>query len=228
MDRGEPEVSSILRASGIYRTFDERDVLSGLDLGIERGEFVAVVGKSGVGKSTLLGIIGTHDLLYKGELLIGGNDVQSMEDSELAEVRRRFLGFVFQDFHLLPHLTAMENVMLPAVFSGRDVDSARKRAGNILERLSVRIDSTPTSVLSRGERQRIAVARGLLNEPELLLADEPSASLDEANERILFDLLDGLRRENGFAMVAVVHSQGVLDRADRVLELRDGKLHETG
>ena len=220
-------MSSILQASDVYRTFDERNVLSGLELSIERGEFVAVVGKSGVGKSTLLGIIGTHDLQYSGQLLIGGNDVKSMENSELAEVRRRFLGFVFQDFHLLPHLTAMENVILPAVFSGRNVDSARKRARSILERLFVRIDSTPTSVLSRGERQRVAVARGLLNDPELLLADEPSASLDEANEQVLFDLLDGLRRESGFAMVAVVHSASVLDRADRVLELRDGKLHET-
>jgi ABC-type lipoprotein export system ATPase subunit len=202
-------------------------VLEELDLSVTAGEFTAVVGKSGVGKSTLLGVIGTHDLEYSGELLIDGRNVRDLDDAELAGIRRATLGFVFQDFHLLPHLTALENVLLPAVFSGRRVDAARKQAEIVLGHLSVRIDSTPTSVLSRGERQRVAVARGLVNSPELLLADEPRASLDEENEKILFDLLDELRRERGFAMVAVVHSSAVLERADRTLELRDGRLHET-
>lgn len=219
-------MSEILTARGIGRTFDDLKVLDGLDLSVAEGEFVAVIGRSGVGKSTLLGVIGTHDPGFSGELLITGRSIRDMDDTEIADIRRELLGFVFQDFHLLPHLTAIENVLLPAVFSGKEIEAATRQAENVLGRLSVRIDSTPTSVLSRGERQRVAVARGLVNSPDLLLADEPSASLDEENERILFDLLDRLRREQGFAMVAVVHSAAVLDRADRVLELRNGRLDE--
>jgi ABC-type lipoprotein export system ATPase subunit len=219
-------MSPILVASRIRRAFDGRSILDGLDMEISRGEFIAVVGKSGVGKSTLLGVLGTHDREFTGELLIDGRDVGAMDDGELAGVRRELLGFVFQDFYLLPHLTALENVLLPAVFSGRDVGEATRQAEEVLGRLSVRMDSTPTSVLSRGERQRVAVARGLVNGPDLLLADEPSASLDEENERVLFDLLDGLRRDRGFAMVAVIHSTSVLGRADRILELSQGRLHE--
>jgi putative ABC transport system ATP-binding protein len=219
-------MSGILAARGIGRIFDDRKILDGLDLTVVRGEFIAIIGSSGVGKSTLLGVIGTHDTGYTGELCIDGRNVRDMDNDDLAGIRRELLGFVFQDFHLLPHLTALENVLLPAVFSGKEIEAATRQAENVLGRLSVRIDSTPTSVLSRGERQRVAVARGLVNSPELLLADEPSASLDEENERVLFDLLDGLRKDEGFAMVAVVHSAAVLDRADRVLELRDGRLDE--
>ena len=216
----------IISARGISRSFDEIRVLGGLDLDVRQGEFLAIVGRSGVGKSTLLAILGTHDLDYGGSLSVAGSDVGSLSPSELARLRRENLGFVFQDFHLLPELTAMENVILPAVFSGRDLVSARKRAGEILDRLSVRSDETSTTLLSRGERQRVAVARGLVNDPAILLADEPSASLDMESEQTLFNLLDELRREKGFALISVIHSRAVLDRADRVLELRDGVLHE--
>lgn len=216
----------IISARGISRSFDDIRVLGGLDLDVRQGEFLAIVGRSGVGKSTLLAILGTHDLDYGGSLSVAGSDVGNLSPSELARLRRENLGFVFQDFHLLPELTAMENVILPAVFSGRDLVSARKRAGEILDRLSVRSDETSTTLLSRGERQRVAVARGLVNDPAILLADEPSASLDMESEQTLFNLLDELRREKGFALISVIHSRAVLDRADRVLELRDGVLHE--
>lgn len=216
-----------MEARDIKRRFGEIRVLSGLNLDVEEGEFLAIVGRSGVGKSTMLAIMGTHDREFEGSLHIGGEDTRGMKSTRLAALRRDYLGFVFQDFHLLPSLTAMENVILPVVFSGGDLDSARKHASEVLDMLSVRSDNTPTSLLSRGERQRVAVARGLVNKPSILLADEPTASLDEQSERTLFDLLDVLRREQQFSLVAVVHSTGVLDRADRILELRDGILHET-
>jgi ABC-type lipoprotein export system ATPase subunit len=186
-----------------------------------------VVGRSGVGKSTLLGILGTHDLGFEGRLEVGGTDVPGADGSTLARIRREYLGYVFQDFHLLPGLTALENAILPAVFAGSDSASAEAQAREVLDHLGVRIDDTPTAVLSRGERQRVAVARGLVNRPKVLLADEPSASLDDESERILFDMLDELRRGQGFALMAVVHSTMVLARADRVLELREGRLHAT-
>lgn len=219
-------MDSIIRARDIQREFGEIRVLSGLDLDVRPGEFLAIVGRSGAGKSTLLAILGTHDLDHGGSLEISDMDTALLSPPELASLRREFLGFVFQDFHLLPELTALENVILPAVFSGRDLGTARAKAAEVLARLSIRADETPTTLLSRGERQRVAVARGLVNGPSVLLADEPSASLDMESEQTLFNLLDDLRREQGFALIAVIHSRAVLDRADRILELRDGMLHE--
>ncbi|MFO8184545.1 MAG: ABC transporter ATP-binding protein [Candidatus Aegiribacteria sp.] len=219
---------SIISARGIGRSFNDINVLSGLDLEVRRGEFLAVVGRSGVGKSTLLAILGTHDLDHGGDLLIADRNTRELSSSELAVLRREYLGFVFQDFHLLPDLTALENTILPAVFSGNDLQKAREQAGEVLQKLSIRADETPTNLLSRGERQRVAVARGLVNRPSVLLADEPSASLDMESEQTLFDLIDDLRREQDFALIAVVHSRAVLGRADRILELREGRLHEVG
>ena len=217
---------SIIEARNIERSFDDLTVLSGLDLDVKQGEFLAIVGRSGVGKSTLLAILGTHDLDHGGILKIAEKETDGLSSTELAVLRREYLGFVFQDFHLLPALTAMENVILPTVFSGGNLEKARAQAIEVLDKLSLRVDETPTSLLSRGERQRVAVARGLVNNPSVLLADEPSASLDEESENILFDLLDDLRRQQNFALIAVVHSTAVLSRADRILELKDGILHE--
>jgi ABC-type lipoprotein export system ATPase subunit len=216
----------MVRATSVSRSFEGMQVLSELDFHIHRGEFVSIVGRSGAGKSTLLGIVGAQDTAFQGKLVINGSDVSKLDSRQLAALRRTTIGFVFQDFHLLPNLTALENVLLPAVFAGSDLDMATAQAREVLQHLSVRIDDTMTSVLSRGERQRVAVARGLVNRPQILLADEPSDSLDEHSEKVLFNLLDELRAEQGFALVAVVHSDRVLDRCDRVLELRDGKLHE--
>ncbi|HOA04300.1 MAG TPA: ATP-binding cassette domain-containing protein [Candidatus Fermentibacter daniensis] len=218
-------MDTILRAEGIGRSFGDLRVLDGLDLTMDQGEFIGIVGRSGTGKSTLLGILGTHDLEYEGRLELGGRDVKAEDSAGLASLRRDFLGYVFQDFHLLPELTAVENAILPAVFSGRDAESARNSAIDVMSHLGVRMDGTPTAMLSRGERQRVAVARGLVNRPRLLLADEPSASLDDENENILFDMLDDLRKRQGFAMIAVVHSLSVLSRVDRVMELSEGRLH---
>lgn len=218
---------SIIEARDIQRSFDDMIVLSGLNLDVQKGEFLAISGRSGVGKSTLLSILGTHDLNHGGSLRIADTATNGLSSSELAALRREYLGFVFQDFYLLPSLTAMENVILPSVFSGGNLANARAHGAEILDKLSIRANKTQTSLLSRGERQRVAVARGLVNRPSVLLADEPSASLDEESEQILFDLLDDLRKQQNFALIAVVHSTVILHRADRVLELKDGTLHET-
>lgn len=216
----------LIRAESIVKTFQDITVLNGLDINLMPGEFCAVTGRSGVGKSTLLGVLGTLDLEFQGNLHIKGKDVRSCSSSELAGIRRELLGFIFQDFHLLPNLPAIDNILLPAVFSGTDDESTRKDAADVMNLLGLRNDTTPSRFLSRGERQRVASARALVNSPEILLADEPTASLDEESETELFNLLDSLRKEKGFALVAVVHSKRVLSRADRVLNLQEGVLHE--
>lgn len=200
-------------------------VLRGLSMSVGDGEFVAIKGRSGSGKSTLLGILGTLDRDFQGSLNIAGTDTSTLAGEALAGLRREQMGFIFQDFHLLPNLTALENVLLPAVFSGRDMGPVEHEATDLLDRLGVRMDATPSRFLSRGERQRVAAARALAGRPRVLLADEPTASLDEASEDILFDLLDAMRKEKGFALVAVVHTKSVLERADQVLDLREGVLH---
>ncbi len=217
----------VIKAETISRAFDRREVLRGLSLSLSPGEFCAVTGRSGTGKSTLLGILGTLDMNFEGSLQIAGTDIKGCSQAELSALRRQRLGFIFQDFHLLPNLPALDNILLPAVFSGTETAETRRSAMEVMELLGLRNDNTPSRFLSRGERQRVASARALVNDPEILLADEPTASLDEESENSLFDLLDSLRSRKGFAIIAVVHSKRVLSRADRVLELREGVLHET-
>lgn len=216
----------LISARSIVRRFGEMPVLHSLDIDLQPGEFCAITGKSGAGKSTLLGILGTLDMKYEGTLTIRGTDVRKCSSGELSKLRRESIGFIFQDFHLLPNLPAIDNILLPAVFSGTDSPGVRKGAAGVMETLGLRNDLTPSRFLSRGERQRVATARALVNRPDILLADEPTASLDEKSENDLFDLLDSLRRERGFSIIAVVHSRMVLSRADRVLELQEGVLHE--
>ncbi len=216
----------LIRADSIVKTFQDRTVLNGLNMNLLPGEFCAVTGRSGAGKSTLLGVLGTLDLAFQGELHIKGRDVRTCSPVDLAEIRRELLGFIFQDFHLLPNLPAIDNILLPAVFSGTDDAGTRRGAEDVMNLLGLRNDSTPSRFLSRGERQRVASARALVNNPEILLADEPTASLDEESETELFDLLDSLRKEKGFSLIAVVHSKRVLSRADRVLDLQEGVLCE--
>ena len=203
------------------------DVLSGIDLAVEPGELVAIVGPSGSGKSTLLHVLGTLDKPDAGSVLIGGQDVAALTGTRLAAFRNRTIGFVFQFHQLLPDFTALENVMLPGRIAGRSSAELEPDARRLLDEvgLSHRLDHFP-SELSGGERQRAALCRALVLEPPLLLADEPTGNLDaESGERVLDRLFD-LQARHGTTALLVTHNPEIAGRCGRVLELRDGELRE--
>lgn len=219
-----------LRARGLGRTFpgDDRPplhVLSGVDLTVARGEMVAVIGASGSGKSTLLHLLGGLDRPSSGEVEIRGRPLGSISDDELSALRNRDVGFVFQFHHLLRGFTALDNVMMPALVARLPRNEARRRGLRLLDEMGVapRASSLPGR-LSGGEQQRVAVARALVNEPALLLADEPSGNLDaEASER-LNKLIDDARRRRELAVVVATHDLQLAASADRVLSVGDGRL----
>ena len=198
-------------------------ILSELDLRIPDGQFVAVVGPSGSGKSTLLGLVAGLDAPTAGRILIDGEEVTRMGEDALASLRGRKLGFVFQSFHLIPSMTALENVMAPLEIAGRRDAAARAR--RLLEdvELTGRAHHYP-SQLSGGEQQRVAVARAFANEPSILLADEPTGNLDSRTGRHVFDLMVGLNRRHGTTLVLVTHDHDLAARADRRISLRDGRV----
>ena len=201
------------------------DVLRGTSFDVEEGQVVAVVGASGAGKSTLLHIIGALDRPDAGSVLLDGEDMFSMDDQRLAAFRNRNMGFVFQFHHLLPEFTARENVAIPAMIGGASVTEAEHRAGELLDIVKVahRADARP-SELSGGEQQRVAVARALVNQPRIVLADEPSGNLDEDNAALLHELLWTLAREKGQTFVIVTHDGELAARADATLRLHEGRL----
>lgn len=204
-------------------------VLSNLRLVLERGESLAIVGPSGCGKTTLLNIIGTLDRPTAGRVCLEGRDLTALDERALADVRNRQIGFVFQMHHLLPQCTVLENVLVPTLACRNEVlrDGAPDRARRLLERvgLSGRLDHRPGQ-LSGGERQRVAVVRALINEPQLLLADEPTGALDRASAETLADLLVDLNRELHLTLVVVTHALELARRMRRVMELRDGRLRD--
>lgn len=217
-------------AEDLERTFEGATgepirVLRGIDLEVRRGETVAIVGPSGAGKSTLLHVLGGLDLPTGGRVRLGGRELSRLGDEELASVRNRYVGFVFQFHHLLRDFTALENVMLPQVISGVERDTARDRAMHLLTQVGLeeRVAHRPAK-LSGGEQQRVAVARALANEPPVLLADEPSGNLDRETSERLHDVLFDLVERHGTALVVVTHNTSLAGRTDRVLELRDGTL----
>lgn len=207
-----------------YGAAEEAPVLRGVDLAVRAGESVAIVGPSGCGKSTLLNILGTLDRPTSGKVFLGGRDVSGLGEVELSRLRAREVGFVFQLHHLLPQLTVLENVLVPALVA-EGARAAEERARRLLDRvgLSHRLGYRPGQ-LSGGECQRAAVARALVNRPRLLLADEPTGSLDGKAAEGVADLLFELNREEGVALVVVTHAPGLAARADRGLELREGRL----
>jgi len=207
----------------------ELHILKGVGLRVEAGEAVSIVGASGAGKSTLLHILGALDRPTDGEVLLGGRPVAGLDDEALAAARNRHVGFVFQFHHLLREFTALENVMMPALVAGDELRKARDRARDLLEAVGVsdREDHKPRQ-LSGGEQQRVAVARALVNQPLVLLADEPSGNLDNETSERLHDLLFRLREQRGLSMVVVTHNRELAERADRTLLLAGGRLHDNG
>jgi putative ABC transport system ATP-binding protein len=198
------------------------DILRGIDLEIPKGQFAAIMGPSGSGKSTLLGLLAGLDSPTSGQVLLDGQDITALSEDEMALVRGRKIGFVFQSYHLIPTLTAEENVLLPMELAGRD-SGGRERARELLGRVGLegRFDHYPVQ-LSGGEQQRVALARAFALRPPILLADEPTGNLDSANGQIVLDLLLEMNREHGATLVLVTHEQSLAESAGRRIVLRDG------
>ena len=214
----------MIQATNIVKSYGALEVLRGLDLKVESGEVVAIVGASGAGKSTLLQILGTLDVPNQGELHIDGTPVHGVSRSALSRFRNENLGFVFQSHRLLPEFNAVENVMMPAWISGQSTDQSTPRAEALLQELGLghRLAHNP-SELSGGEQQRVAVARALMNRPKVLLADEPSGNLDSENAEALHDLFFQLRDRSDQTIVLVTHNESLAARADRTLRMADGQ-----
>lgn len=215
----------MIEIENINKSYGSLQVLRDVCVDIHQGEVVSIVGPSGAGKTTLLQIIGTLDKPDSGSIIFNGTDVLKLKGRELAHFRNRNIGFVFQFHQLLPEFTALENVAMPALLGGTKQSEAYKRAGELLEYmgLSERINHKPAQ-LSGGESQRVAVARALINNPSVILADEPSGSLDSQNKRELHDLFFRLRSEMNQTFVIVTHDELLAQQADRVLHMRDGAI----
>ncbi len=215
----------MIEIKGIRKSFGSLQVLKGIDLKIDKGEVVSIVGPSGAGKTTLLQIIGTLDRADSGTVVVDGVDTNGMNARRLAEFRNRHIGFVFQFHQLLPEFTAVENIMIPAYIAGMSTKDARRRAEELLDfmGLTERADHKPNE-LSGGEKQRVAVARALVNNPAVILADEPSGSLDSKNKAELHQLFFDLRDRFGQTFVIVTHDEQLASITDRTIKMRDGLL----
>jgi lipoprotein-releasing system ATP-binding protein len=218
----------MITAVDIHRSYDSLEVLKGINLQINDGEIVAIVGPSGAGKSTLLQIIGSLDRPDRGTIAYDDiNNIYALSDKALAQFRNRHIGFVFQFHQLLPEFSVLENVAMPALIAGSSRTNAFDRARQLLDYLGLtaRLDHRP-SQLSGGERQRVAVARALQNSPSVVLADEPSGSLDSANRSELHQLFFDLRRDFNQTFLIVTHDQSLAADADRIISMRDGLITE--
>src|SRR5690554_897742 len=222
--------NSIIKVSGLKRDFALGSgwiqVLKGIDLHIEKGEYVALMGPSGSGKSTLMNILGCLDTPTSGEYILNGKDVSKMNDNELAEIRNKEIGFVFQTFNLLPRTTALDNVALPMVYAGKNKTERTQLASEVLTQVGLedRMDHQPNQ-LSGGQRQRVAVARALVNNPSIILADEPTGNLDTKTSIEIMGLFDEIHAQ-GNTVILVTHEEDIAEHAHRIIRLRDGVIEK--
>lgn len=216
----------MIEVQNIHKSFGELEVLKGVNLTIKKGEIVAIIGKSGAGKTTLLQIIGTLNRPTKGKVLIDGEDVFALSDTKIAAFRNHHIGFIFQFHQLLPEFTAIENVCIPAMIAREKETDYKPRAEQLLRNMGLgeRMGHKPNE-LSGGEKQRVAAARALMMKPDIILADEPTGSLDEKNKKELSDLLLQLRKEYGQTILLVTHDKELAGIADRIIEIKDGVMH---
>ena len=218
----------MIEVKNIHKSFGDLEVLKGVNLTVQKGEIVAIVGKSGAGKTTLLQIIGTLDQPTQGEVLINGERLMTKGEKELAAFRNKHIGFIFQFHQLLPEFTALENVCIPAMIAREKESDYKARAVQLLTELGLkdRMNHKPNE-LSGGEKQRVAAARALMMKPDIILADEPTGSLDEKNKKELSELLQKLRKEYGQTILLVTHDKELAGIADHVIEIKDGVIEKT-
>lgn len=215
----------MLVAKQIVKTYDSLQVLKGVDLTIQQGEIVSIVGSSGAGKSTLLHILGTLDMPDSGEIILRNTSLHVLKDKKLAAFRNKHIGFVFQFHHLLPEFTALENVCIPGWIQNNKKADVKKRAKELLAllNLSDRLEHKPNA-LSGGEQQRVAVARALINQPDIVFADEPTGNLDSANAEALHQLFFDLRKNFNQTFLIVTHNEELAKLSDRIVHMKDGKI----
>lgn len=233
VEMGKKLSKSIIRLENIWKTYKmgevEVNALRGLSMEITQGEFVAITGSSGSGKSTMMNLVGCLDLPTKGAIYLDGRDISSLSESDLAQIRGKKIGFIFQQFHLIPTLSALENVMLPLEFQDIAADAARKKAEEILDKVGLgdRKWHLP-SQLSGGQQQRAAIARSLANNPEVILADEPTGNLDSVSGANVIGLLEGLWRKESKTIIMVTHDLNLAGHAKRIIQLKDGQIIRGG
>lgn len=215
----------MLKATKIIKNYGELQVLKGVDIEINKGEIVSIIGASGAGKSTLLHILGTLDKADSGDIMLNGERVDKLSGKNLAAFRNKNIGFIFQFHHLLPEFTAVENVCIPGWIGGKNKSATEKRAKELLEKLGLshRLNNKPGQ-LSGGEQQRVAVARALINNPAIIMADEPTGNLDSANANEMHQLFINLRNEFQQTFLIVTHNEELARMSDRILQMKDGRM----
>lgn len=216
---------NIISATDLNKGFGSLQVVKGVDLNIKKGEFVSIIGKSGSGKTTLLSLLSGLERPSSGRVSLNGQDITASSENELALFRREMVGFIFQTFHLIPTLSAWENVALPLFPVKIPADKRRQRALELLQQMEMehRADHRPAT-LSGGEKQRVAIARALINNPKIVFADEPTGNLDSATGEAIMAILKSLHTENGLSLVMVTHDSDVAESSDRIVRMQDGEI----